>query len=79
MMGFLAAGNTEVFVVNPLNIRIFMRLTQWQMLVGIIYGFGAGSYEVYVVSYRIALIGLTATVYASAGACHDLNHVDPHD
>ena len=76
MVSFLTSRIIEVLVIDSFYVGILMRFAQRKVFVGIIYGFCTDSNKVNIVTYRITLIRLTAAVYASAGTCHDLNHME---
>ena len=70
-LGF--AGCLQIFVVEHLADRAFVRAAHVVLFVRIVEDCGAQTLEVHIVADGVALDGLAAAVDAAAGACHDLD------
>ena len=72
----VAAGFAEEFVIKLLNRKVFVRFTEFHLLVGIIKDGGTSCLEVDRCLGSRALNGLTAAVDTTAGTSHDFDEID---
>ena len=71
-MSLLRAGLAEVLRIQRLDCGVLMRLSYRSVAVDVVkHGCALSSY-INRVSYVSGLLGLSAAVYAAAGACHNL-------
>ena len=75
-MSLVAAGFSKILRVDFLNHGIFVRLTDALGSVIIVKCSGTDCLEVLKTAYRSRLMRLTAAVYTTAGATHNLNKVE---
>ena len=75
VVGFFASGLSQVSGVELLDSRILMGLTDWVGCIYIVEHLCAQAADIRGVAYVSGLLGLTAAVYAAAGASHDFDEV----
>ena len=86
LVSLVAAGLFKVLIVESLNHGIFVGLSERKVFVVLVESCSSESLEVYEVTNRSRLYGLTAAVYTTAGTSHDfdegvilftgLNHIE---
>ena len=76
LVGEMAAGLFEIFVINLLYGEILMRFAERKIFVGVVEDRCSLGFEIDRSLDRRALYRLTAAVYASAGARHDFDEID---
>ena len=74
-MRLVASGFLQIFCVQLLDHRVFMRFPQGQILILVIQGFGAQCFQVSEIADAGRLNRLAAAVDASAGTAHHFNKV----
>ena len=78
LMGLMAIRFTKVLLIQFLHGRIFVRLAQIHILIGRIEHGRSLCAQINGIPYRSGLVRLTATVDASAGACHNFDKLHVH-
>ena len=71
----MTSGLTEVFLVNLLDEGIVMALTKGKVLILAVECLSSLCTDILIHSVLSTYDGLTATVYATAGAAHDLDEI----
>ena len=73
LVSLVASGLSKVLIVYSLNHAVIMGLTEVHVLVCVVENSSTYSTEVYSVTNRCGLEGLSTAVYTTAGASHDLD------
>ena len=71
----VAVGLVEILLIQSLDVGVLVRFTQFHTLIGVIYGLCAFCANVGGISRISVLNGLSAAVYATAGASHNFDEV----
>ena len=75
LVSLVAAGLLKVLLVNLLDSRVFVRLTERHRLVEVVENLSSLSSDVNEVSDAHRNLRLTAAVYTAAGTSHDLDEL----